>query len=338
MVPHCELSDLSILVRKVETASGTATGWYDVTGKWPLINLCKDGVVVVSGYDMGEHLFSPVGQGTSLIIDMQGMFYPAYAVTKDGDLSPAESFLLSLAKLILKYQPRSLCIAAEGTAKRCVRSELFPEYKSGRGAKTSDFKFCLASLKQMLNVSGLGFVSVDGYEADDVMASVALSHRAGFEKVVVASRDKDMRQLMASGITIASTTKENEEVSESDLPVRADKIVEFMSLTGDSIDNIPGVPGIGPGTAKLLLERHGTLHHVIESAADDRIGKLISEHKDNILMSRKLVSLFCNLDVSVTGSVIDLSVLSGYGIKDWVIKKLQSAIDASELGGSVEVD
>lgn len=205
-------------------------------------------------------------------------------------------FTQMLLKVIKDAAPQYLAVVYDAKGPT-FRHDMYPAYKANRPPLDPGLKVQLPLVRQMVTALELPAVEVEGYEADDLMASLAAQARDQGFQVVLVSGDKDLFQLAAEGVTIWDTMKElklgPKEVAEK-LGVAPEQVVDYMALTGDSSDNVPGVPGVGPKTAAKLIAEHGSLEKVLDAAADMKKSKLrdnLVEHRGQALLSRRLVRL-----------------------------------------------
>jgi DNA polymerase-1 len=186
------------------------------------------------------------------------------------------------------------------------------------------------------------------YEADDIIGSVATQWKNDFDEILIASGDKDLMQFVDGPIKMLDTMKdkiyEREDVKDK-MGVYPEQIVDFLSLIGDSSDNIPGVPGIGPKGAQNLLEEFGSLEKVLEnvdSIKNKRSQTALAEHKQMAIVSKELAQIVTNLDlkykaddVSFKLSVDDEveSFLESLGFRSWLSKlqNLEQSLKKSTL-------
>ncbi len=190
-------------------------------------------------------------------------------------------------------------------ARANFRNDIYLEYKANRDETPDDLKPQFPLVKEVTAAMDLPAVELEGYEADDLIATYArLATEAG-KKVVIVSSDKDLMQLVNNNVRMFDPMKKKwigkEEVVEK-FGVLPDRVVDVQSLAGDSSDNIPGVPGIGVKTAAQLITEYGDLDALLARAEEikqpKRREKLI-EHAENARMSRKLVTLAQDVPVPV---------------------------------------
>lgn len=192
---------------------------------------------------------------------------------------------------------------------KTFRSDLYPEYKANRSAPPEDLVPQFGLIRHATRAFGLPCIEMEGYEADDLIATYArLACEAGGDTTIVSS-DKDLMQLVGPTVAMYDPMKDREikvpEVIEK-WGVPPEKMIDLQALTGDSIDNVPGVPGIGPKTAAQLLEQFGDLDTLLARASEikqEKRREAIIANADKALISRDLVRL--KNDVPVTEGLED---------------------------------
>ncbi|QDT32133.1 DNA polymerase I [Thalassoglobus polymorphus] len=214
-------------------------------------------------------------------------------------------FTGDIQHLLKEKSPTHIICAMESQTPQ-ERVAIYEDYKANRDAMPDELQPQIPLILDVVDAFGIPIVSYPGWEADDVIATVATRAAAeGFDVRVVTS-DKDIRQLLAPKIKIYSIRKKqlyDEENLWDDWGVRPDQVVDFQSLVGDSVDNVPGVPLVGPKKAQALLEKFETLEQVLDNA-DQAPGKKLSEnlktYREQALMSRELVRLNISLPIKLT--------------------------------------
>lgn len=207
--------------------------------------------------------------------------------------------------MVLKYISHSdyLTIALD-SGKKNFRHDLYPEYKANRVTPPEDLIPQFAILREAVEAFDLSYEEVKGYEADDIIATLAAKYADHQDfKVVVVSSDKDLFQLLNYNILIFDPIKniyiDEKQVIEK-FGVNSNRLLDLFSLTGDASDNIPGVPGIGPKTAAKLLDEFDSLNNIIENInkiEQTRVRNILTEHKEKALISRELLSLYEKVDL-----------------------------------------
>ena len=177
------------------------------------------------------------------------------------------------------------------------RHEVFGEYKANRPSMPEDLRVQVPHIKEVVSALRVPVLEKEGYEADDLIATLARRlEREGIETVVV-SGDKDLMQLISSRITMYDPMKDKtfqvRDVKER-FGVPPDKVVEVMGLMGDTTDNIPGVPGIGPKTASQLIDEFGSIENLLKNVEKVKSGKVrssLDRYAEQARLSRELATL-----------------------------------------------
>ena len=247
-----------------------------------------------------------------ILIDGSSYLYRAFHAlpplsNAQGEPTGALFGVVNMLRSTLKAQPEYLAFVSDAPGPT-FRDELYDQYKANRPPMPDDLR---AQVKPMLAiVAALGFpvLCVPGVEADDVIGTLAeQAHAQGIE-VLISTGDKDLAQLVRPGVTLINTmTNTTMDVAGvfDKFGVRPEQIIDFLSLTGDSVDNVPGVTKCGPKTAAKWLAEYTTLDGVIANA--DKIGGKIGEYLREALpklpLSRSLVTIKTDvpLEVGVTG-------------------------------------
>ncbi|MEW4531242.1 DNA polymerase I [Maioricimonas sp. JC845] len=211
-------------------------------------------------------------------------------------------FTGDLQHLIKEKQPTHLLCAMESEGPG-ERNSMYTEYKANRTEMPEDLRVQIPMILDVIAGHRIPIVSCDGWEADDVIATLARrAVEAGME-VRIVTNDKDARQLIGPHCKLYNIRKKqfmDEAALEKDWGIRPDQVIDFQSLVGDSVDNVPGVPLVGPKKATALLEKFGTLEDVL-AHADEAPGKKLSEnlktYADQALLSRDLVTLKTDLPI-----------------------------------------
>src|SRR6266436_6245715 len=213
-------------------------------------------------------------------------------------------FTTMLLRAIREGNPTHLAVAFDEAGKQ-ARSEIYAEYKATRGAPPEDLSPQFPLVRRVLEALNVPGVGLSGWEADDVIATLARRARALGWEVVIVTGDKDLLQLVDGAVRCYDSMYEKwygpAEVEEK-WGVPPQQVADLLALTGDKIDNIPGVPGVGEKTAAGLLKEHGTLENVLANAAQVKKPKLrenLLANLDNVRRGRKLISLYDDLPLPV---------------------------------------
>ena len=213
-------------------------------------------------------------------------------------------FTTMLLRAIREGNPTHLAVAFDEEAK-AKRAELFAEYKATRGPPPEDLTPQFPLVRKVLEALRVPAIGFSGYEADDVIATLARRARAQGWEVVIVSGDKDLMQLVVDGIRCYDSMYEKwygpAEVEEK-WGVPPSALPDLLALTGDKIDNVPGVPGVGEKTAASLLKDYGSLEGVLQHAAEVKKPKLrenLLASIDTVRTGRKLIALYDDLPLPV---------------------------------------
>ena len=253
--------------------------------------------------------------------------------SKGVNTSAVYGFLNTLLELINKEKPTHFAVAFD-TKAPTFRSEIFTEYKANRERQPEDIQVAIPIIKKFLNNLNIQIVEKDGFEADDVIGT--LSYEISQEKntkVFMMTPDKDFAQLvkenvflykpafMGRGVDILGV----DEVLKKFQIERVDQVIDFLGLQGDSVDNIPGVPGVGPKTAQKLLKEYGDIEGIIENKDKIKgsVGVKIQENTQSALMSKELAIIKIDVPLSIN--------LSDLKIKKANSKDLNSLLDEMEF-------
>ena len=214
-----------------------------------------------------------------------------------------------LAKLVRELTPERIAVVFDAPGKT-FRDELFAEYKAHRPPMPDELRAQIAPLLEAVEAQGLPLLRIPGVEADDVIGTLAKRGLAGGLEVIISTGDKDMAQLVDGRLklvnTMTDTTLDRAGVK-AKFDVFPEQIIDYLALVGDSSDNIPGVPKVGPKTAAKWLNEFGTLDNLIAHAAgiQGKVGESLRENLATLELSRKLATI--HSDVTLDTSIEDLA-------------------------------
>lgn len=206
-----------------------------------------------------------------------------------------------LKKLIEQYHPQYMAVVFDAKGKN-FRHEMFADYKAHRPPMPDDLRAQIEPLHELVDALGLPRLVVPGVEADDVIGTLASQAARQGMDVLISTGDKDMAQLVNEHITLINTMNN----SVLDIPgvvekfgVPAERIVDYLTLIGDTSDNIPGVPKVGPKTAVKWLQEFGSLENIVQHAGDikGKIGDNLRDSLEQIPLSYKLATIVCDVDL-----------------------------------------
>jgi len=211
--------------------------------------------------------------------------------------------VLSMLRRLLADYPGSHRRAVVFDAKgKTFREDWYPGYKAHRPPMPDDLAAQIEPLYECIRALGWPLICVEGVEADDVIGTLASQAAARQEACIISTGDKDLAQLVNAHVTLVNTMTDerlNVDGVTKKFGVPPERIVDYLALIGDTVDNVPGVPKVGPKTAVKWLQHYGTLDDIIARAHE--IGAVVGEnlraHLDFLPLGRKLVTIACDLDL-----------------------------------------
>ena len=253
---------------------------------------------------------------TLYLLDGSSYIYRAYFAIRH--LSSPKGFptnaLYGFTQMLLKVMkdraPAHVAVIFDA-GKLTFRNELFPAYKATRSTMPEDLAQQIEPIKQMVRAFNIPALELPGFEADDIIGTIARKCEAQGMACVVVTGDKDLMQIVSENVTLLDTMKDKSfgipDVVEK-FGVGPDRVVDVLALWGDTSDNIPGVPGIGEVTAKKLLQEFGTLDELLARATEvkGKTGERLVEFADQARLCRTLATIDCAVPIDY--SVDDFAV------------------------------
>lgn len=272
------------------------------------------------------------------LIDASGYIYRSYFAIKQMTNSKGEStnalfgFIRALLKLMKDFEPTHLAAIFDGPNNGHARISIYPEYKAHRSAMPPDLLHQIHWAKEFCNLAGIPELMIPKVEADDTLGSIAVWAAGEDWTTYICTGDKDLSQLVNDKIFILNTFKENlimdaEEV-EKQFGVLPSQIVDFLAITGDASDNIPGISGFGPKTAADLLKQFGSLKSILENPEKipgKKKQETIIKEKELALISQRLVQIDTTVPFPQTFDFFQKKPLSGNELRDFYSKMNFSA-------------
>ncbi len=262
------------------------------------------------------------------LIDGMAIIYRAHfamiknpLITIDGrHTSAIFGFLNSIFKIIKDESPDYLAIVLDSKTKT-FRHDLFTEYKANRQKMPEELSQQLSPLYEIINQMNIPSVSLEGYEADDLIGTIAKkAEKSNFDTYIVTG-DKDMMQLVSDKVFVYSpgnrfkpTTTYTVDKVKDRWGIGPEQFIDYLAMVGDSSDNIPGIDGIGAKSAVKLLDSYNTLEEILENgseASNKRIREGIANGKDLAYLSKKLVTIDCNVPCE-------------FHLENFIVKKMDS--------------
>ena len=255
-------------------------------------------------------------------------------------------FINMLQKVIREEKPDYLVVAFDSPEKT-FRHKIFPDYKANRDAPPEELSKQFPYFEPLVEAYGLSSIRRPGFEADDIIGTLALKGGQEGLDVVIVSGDKDMMQLISPNVHMLDTMKNKKFMDKEVLEkfgVPPDKVIEVMGLMGDSSDNIPGVTGVGPKTAAELIQKFGSIESLykrIEEVEKKKVKEKLERDKESAFMSRELVSIDTGMDLEFNSDLmkpgkVDSSTLKKMFEKFEFVSFLEGM--QGEVKKSIEVD
>lgn len=244
-----------------------------------------------------------------ILIDGSSYLYRAFYVpqlkrmqTSDGQPTGAVFGIINMIKSLMAEYPDSNIVAIFDAKGKNFRHELYEAYKANRPSMPDELRSQVEYVHSAVKALGLPLVAMPGVEADDVIGTYAKQASDAGQTVLVASGDKDLAQIVNDKVNLIDTMKKvilDEAGVVEKFGVRPDQIIDYLALMGDTSDNVPGVPKVGPKTAVKWISEYHSLDGVIENA--DKIGGKVGENLREFIpqlpLSKDLVTIRCELDV-----------------------------------------
>lgn len=282
-----------------------------------------------------------------ILVDGSSYLYRAYHVPQlqrltnaKGEMTGAVYGVINmLRKLREDYKPEDMAVVFDAKGKT-FRHEMFEDYKGTRPPMPDDLRNQIAPLHELVKAMGFKLIMVSGVEADDVIGTLATQASAQGKEMLVSTGDKDMAQLVSPHVTLINTMT-NKLMDEAGVVekfgVKPEQIIDYLALMGDTSDNIPGVPKVGPKTAAKWLLEYETLDGVVEHA--DEIKGKVGEHLRGALeqlpLSKKLTTIVCDLELEE--SLDDLKIgAADKNTLERIYTEMQFHKWLDELAGGVE--
>ncbi|MDQ1341476.1 MAG: polymerase [Pseudomonadota bacterium] len=246
---------------------------------------------------------------TLVLVDGSSYLYRAFhalppLTNSKGEPTGAVLGVLNMLLKLLKEQDPPLVGVVFDAPGKTFRDELFAEYKAQRPPMPDDLRAQIEPLLEAVAALGLPLLRVAGVEADDVIGTLARQAAAAGLKVVISTGDKDMAQLVDDRVTLVNTMTDTA-LDRAGVKIKFDvypeQIVDYLALVGDTSDNIPGVPKVGPKTAAKWLNQYTTLDNLLAHQAEieGKVGESLRSHTTELALSRQLATIDCDLDLEL---------------------------------------
>lgn len=247
-----------------------------------------------------------------ILVDGSSYLYRAYHAMAKAGLSNSRGeptgaiygMTNMLRKLLADYEPEYIAVVFDAKGKT-FRHELYAEYKANRPAMPDDLRGQIQPVHDIVRAMGLPLIMVEGVEADDVIGTLARQATENKKECLISTGDKDMAQLVTDHVglvnTMTDTNSDHNFITEK-YGVRPDQFIDYLALVGDSSDNIPGVPKVGPKTASKWLQEYGDINTLLKNADNikGKIGENLRAAIDQIPLSRELATIKTDVELPLS--------------------------------------
>jgi len=204
-------------------------------------------------------------------------------------------------KLLADHEPQYVGIVFDAKGKT-FRHELYEDYKANRPPMPEELRSQVSYLRELIQALGVPLISIEGVEADDVIATLAKHARKSGLRTLVSTGDKDLAQIVNDEVELVDTMQDKRldtDGVEEKFGIRPERMVDYLALVGDASDNIPGVPKVGPKTAVKWLSQFGSLDELMQQADQvaGKVGENLRSCLDQLPLSRELATVRTNVDV-----------------------------------------
>ncbi len=246
-----------------------------------------------------------------ILIDGSSYLYRAFYVpqlkrmqTASGQPTGAVYGTINMIQSLATEYPDAQLVAIFDAKGKTFRNDIYEDYKANRPPMPDELRSQIDYVHRAIKALGLPFIAMPNVEADDVMGTYAKLAAAEGKSVLIATGDKDMAQVVTDQVNLIDTMKKviyDEDGVVEKYGVRPDQIIDYLTLMGDTSDNIPGVPKVGPKTAVKWLVEYGSLDAIIENSDDigGKVGENLREFIPQLPRSKDLVTIRCELDMEL---------------------------------------
>ena len=243
-----------------------------------------------------------------LLVDGSSYLYRAYHALPDlrgpsGQPTGALHGMVAMLKKLREQVGAEHAVCVFDAKGKTFRDDWYPEYKGHRPPMPDDLRAQIEPIHEVVKILGWPVLEVPGIEADDAIGTLAVVGAAAGHQVIVSTGDKDMAQLVTPEVTLINTMS-NESLDEAGVTAKfgvpPNRIIDYLTLMGDTVDNVPGVEKVGPKTAAKWIAEHGSLDAVIANAGQVKgvAGENLRKALDWLPMGRKLVTIKCDCDLA----------------------------------------
>ena len=271
------------------------------------------------------------GSKKLFLLDAYALIYRGYYAfiknprinSKGTDTSAILGFMNSLLEIIRTQNPDYIAVAFDKGGS-ITRSEMFTEYKSNRDKTPEPIIIAIPYIKDILTAMKIPILEKEGYEADDVIGTVAKDAEKNSFKVFMVTPDKDFAQLVSDNIFLCKPARMGNsmeiwgvnEVKDRFEVDRPEQVIDYLGMMGDSVDNIPGLPGVGDKTAKKFIKQYGSLESLLQNSHEitGKLGEKISNNKELGVLSKQLAKIILDVPIDYNLNDFELSKPDKVGV------------------------
>ncbi len=242
-----------------------------------------------------------------VLVDGSSYLYRAYhalpaLTTSRGEPTGAIHGVLNMLNKLAREQETEHFVVVFDAPGKTFRDDLYAEYKANRPPMPDDLRSQVEPILDAIKGMGLPLLRIEGVEADDVIGTLCRRAVAAGMEVLVSTGDKDMAQLVSDKVTLVNTMSDtllDRDGVKNKFDVYPEQIIDYLGLVGDSADNIPGVPKVGPKTAAKWLREYASIEGIIEHADEikGKVGESLREHIEQLRLSQKLATIVQDVDL-----------------------------------------
>ena len=282
-----------------------------------------------------------------VLVDGSSYLYRAYhampdLTTSSGETTGAIYGVINMLRRQLKEHPSDYLVVVFDAPGKTFRDDIYPDYKSNRPPMPDDLRAQIAPTHDVIQAMGIPLLSVAAVEADDVIGTLSTTASAMSIDTDIMSGDKDLAQLGGKRVRLIDSMKgETYDTAgiKSRFGVAPEQIVDYLTLVGDAVDNVPGVPKVGPKTATRWLETYRTLDNLVAHAEDikGKVGDNLRQFLEQLPVSRQLVTIKTDVELDVTPKDLIQSTPDEDRLRE-LFSRLEFKTWLSELGGTNTAD
>ena len=228
---------------------------------------------------------------------------PALANSRGEPTGAVYGVINMLRKLLADYEPEEIAVVFDAKGKT-FRDDIYPEYKAHRPPMPDELASQIGPIHEIVRALGLALLQIEGVEADDVIGTLARQAARAGRDTLISTGDKDMAQLVDDHVHLVDTMKDaryDHAAVVERFGIEPGQVIDYLALMGDTSDNIPGVPGVGPKTAAKWLQQYGTLDNLVAHALEipGKVGDSLRAALDQLPLARRLATIKCDVALPV---------------------------------------